>query len=136
METQLRSSQPPDGKRPRGRRLQLSHAQMGGGTLGARAEGGVELRGGSRAAVEGDENLLGGGGRDDFTEQWLHRKHQHTSSHTHAHTDAHPQRYTDIYKYIHIAHTCICAHTHINTHIYAPMHTQTLQTAWLAMARP
>lgn len=59
METQLRSSQPPDGKRPRRRQLQLSHAQMGGGTLGARAEGGVELRG-SRAAVEGDENLLGG----------------------------------------------------------------------------
>jgi hypothetical protein len=61
------------------------HMQMGGGTLGARAEGGVDQGLSSRAADEGDETLLGGGSRGEFTEQWLPRK-QHMHTHIHVHT--------------------------------------------------
>ena len=62
------------------------HMQMGGGTLGARAEGGVDQGLSSRAADEGDETLLGGGSRGEFTEQWLPRKqHMHTQVSMDAH---------------------------------------------------
>lgn len=84
--------------------------------------------GGSRAAVEGDENLLGGSGRDDFTEQWLHRKH-HTQAHIHMHTQMHTHRDTQTYTNTYTLNTHdithICTHTHKPTYICTHAYTNT-----------
>lgn len=67
------------------------------------------------------ENLLERGGGDDFTEQWLLRKH-HMQTHTHVHTQGRTNTHTNTHTY-----TCAHVNTHKHTHMYTHMRAQTLQ---------